>query len=52
MVKAKVIEVLEYDTLAVGTGPNRIDQKSFDQLEQIVLQMNVTFGDSAAIDFL
>ena len=52
MVKAKVIEVLEHDTLAVGTGPNRIDQKSFDQLEEIVLQMNVTSGDSAAIDFL
>ncbi|UTT44553.1 McrC family protein [Exiguobacterium aurantiacum] len=50
MKKSNVIEVLEYDTLSVS-GPGSIDQKSFDQLEQMILQMNAMNGD-AAIDFL
>ncbi|TCI75710.1 restriction endonuclease [Exiguobacterium sp. SH0S1] len=51
MKKSNVIEVLEYDTLAVNSEPGSIDQKSFDQLEQMILQMNAIAGD-AAIDFL
>lgn len=51
MMKSNVIEVVEYDTLSVDMGPGGIDQESFDQLEQIVLQMETMSGD-LAVDFL